>query len=132
MRKTFAVVIITFFIMVVVLTSLASCKGYLPPSADPIVDCVNADQARIKSLLDSFWPSSGAKPDFGKIEAAAIDAGVSIGGCAIAAFVQKYLAPPMGTAVPPPGLANAARDTLERFRGKHANGALFRFKDGDL
>lgn len=119
-------------ILLVLAFVLFACKPYLPPVAGPIVDCVNSDSARIKSLLDSFWPSGGGAPDWSKIEAGAIDAGISIGGCAIASFVQKYLAPPPGTAVPPPELANAARDTLERYRAKHANGAGFRFKDGDL
>lgn len=108
------------------------CKPYLPPNTHPIVDCVNAQRPSIDSLITSFWPKDGGAPDWSKIESVAIDAGITIGGCALAEFVQAYLAPPPGRMAPDDANGVRARDALERYRNKHANNAVFRTADGDL
>lgn len=122
--------LLAFVLALLALTS--SCKPYLPPNTHPYVDCINAERSKIDALIASFWPSSGGAPDWGRIETIAIDAGVSIGGCALAEFVQSYLAPAPGTAAPPPELAVQAKDTLERYRNKHANNASFKTAAGEL
>lgn len=108
------------------------CKPYLPPDVGPFIDCINADRPAIDAMIAGFWPADGSAPDWGRIKDQAITAGVSIGGCALAEFVQRYLAPAPGTAAPPPELALQAKDTLEQYRNKYAGNASFRTKAGDL
>lgn len=122
----------TLILIVSLLILSSSCKPYLPPNTHPYVDCVNGDRSKIDALIAGFWPSDGGAPDWSQIESVAIDAGVSIGGCALAEFVQSYLAPAPGTAAPPPELAVKAKDTLERYRAAHANNASFKTAAGEL
>lgn len=122
----------TLILIVTLLIATSSCKPYLPPNTHPYVDCINGERSKIDALIASFWPADGGAPDFDRIEQVAIDGTVSIAGCALAEFVQSYLAPAPGTAAPPPELALQAKDTLERYRNKHANNASFKTSAGEL
>lgn len=109
---------------------VGGCKPYAPPIAHPIVDCVNADRPAIESLILSFWPKDGGVPNWASVESAAINAGINVGGCAIAEYIQQYTAPKPGTAAPPDGLQ--AVMTLEHYRSITAPDTSFKTKYGSL
>lgn len=102
-------------------------RPYLPPVTHPIVDCAAASLA--DALVVSWFTR---RPSWSQIRNEAIDAGIEIGGCAFAAYLQRYLAPAPGNAAPPPEDAIAAKDAFEQYRNVHALNATFRFRDGDL
>jgi hypothetical protein len=109
---------------------VTSCKPYAPPGPlRPIVDCVNADRGKVVSLVDTLWPFGGPI-DWHVVEQQAIDSGLQIGGCALAEFVQTYLTPKPGNALPVDSAD--ARDTLEHFRATKAGNAVFKTAAGEL
>lgn len=101
-------------------------RPYAPPVTYPIVDC--GAEAGIDALIVSWFTR---RPSWSTIKDEAIDAGVEVGGCAFAKYLDKYLAPAPGTAAPPPEEAVAAKDAFEQYRNKYALNASFRFADGD-
>ncbi len=111
----------------ILLGACPSHKPYLPPVTHPIVDCVA--EASADQLVVS-WLSR--RPGWDVVKDEAITAGITIGGCAFAAYLQKYLAPASGTAVPPPEDALDAKSAFEGYRNVYANNSTFRFKSGDL
>ena len=106
-----------------------SAKPYLPPEVHPIVAGIHVERSPIEKLLMDWMLGSAS---WSKVKDDAITAGVNIGGCALAEYVQRYLAPGVGRKAPPPELAAAARDTLESYRDEYANHATFRTLEGDL
>ena len=119
------------------LIPVLACLSLACPAAEHagkiVIDCVNAERSRIESLIASFAPVlAGERPDWGSIEAQAIAAGQTIGGCALAETVQAYLTPPVGRAAPSGDSGRAARGALEDFRVRHAANATFHTGAGDL
>lgn len=116
------------------LAALASTLGCGAPKAagHAVIDCLAADRAKISALILDLATKN--KPDgtrdWAAIESEAIAAGIEIGGCALAEFVESYLTPSQGVKAPADGLA--ARQTLEDFRARHAGGATFKTKSGAL
>lgn len=103
-----------------------------------VVDCIATDRTRIDALIVSFAPLLvGEQPNWSSIEQQAIAAGETIGGCALAEVVQQFLAPPASAVLPTRAAPNAesglaARAALEDFRTKHAAGATFHSRLGNL
>jgi hypothetical protein len=110
----------------------AGCPG---PGPGPViggavVDCVSADRTKIDSLLAEFTPLlTGGSMDWSMVYQRAKQAGTSIGGCFLAELVQSYLG---GKMAPATGDGWAARQTLEDFRAKEADGATFKTQYGNL
>ena len=122
--------LILILVTLLVLGSSTGCTRYVPPIAHPLIDCVVAANRPAIEQLVTKWIEDA--PAWSDVEVTAANAGTSIGGCARAEFVQWFLAPPAGTAVPPADQAIAARETLERYRNRYANNASFRTAHGDL
>lgn len=111
--------------------SLTACNPSSP--LHPVVDCTVADQAQIQALIAELSPILQAKaPDWTTLEKDAIAAGETIGGCALAAVIQGYLAPKAGVAAPDPLNGQIAHAVLEDYRARYANGSTFRTPHGDL
>lgn len=112
----------------------ASALGCGPArtAGSAVIDCVAADRAKIDALIVDLGTKTrpDGTRDWAAIEADAIGAGVAIGGCALAEFVESYLAPSQGVKAPSDGLA--ARQTLEDFRATKAGGATFKTQHGAL
>ena len=129
-----AVQILALLVGLVAGYSLVGCDKYVRPIAHATIDClaveIRKDIVEFKDQIDPLL--DGQHPDWKLIEARAINAGKTVGGCVLAEAVQRFLAPPAGTAVPPPDDAVAARDVLERFRNKYAGNATFKTASGDL
>lgn len=90
-----------------------------PQPGKAIVDCLAADAAQIGALVAGLGTKTNpdGTRDWAAIAADAIARGVVIGGCALAEFVESYLAPTramVASNAPADGLL--ARQTLERFR----------------
>jgi len=110
----------------------AAC-GAAQHAGPVVIDCLAANRAPIEALILSFAPLiAGDHPDWSTVEQQAIAAGELVGGCALAEVVQAYLAPPPGRMAPAPAPGLAARGALEDFRSKHAGGAAFHTRAGDL
>lgn len=103
------------------------------PAKNPtvtIIDCTKADAAQTAALLDELKPLlAGNSIDWTAVEAKAVSAGETIGGCVLATIVQDTLG---GTKATPVDNSWAARTALEDFRSHHANGAIFHFANKDL
>lgn len=93
------------------------------------VDCTLQSGAQIVAVYDSFKPPAGQKIDWGKVESAAKAAGETIGGCALAQFVQDYLSN-KGAAPSSAQDGQLAKQTLEDFRATVAGGATFKVNVG--
>jgi len=106
--------------------------GPVKTAGNAVIDCVAADRTKIDALIVDL--ATKTKPDgtrdWAAIESEAITAGIEVGGCALAEFVQSYLRPSQGVKAPSDGLA--ARQTLEHFRTSQAGGATFKTKSGAL
>jgi len=97
-----------------------------------VIDCLQQDQAKLVEIVGSLWAVFSGGGSWTDVEAQAIAAGKSLGGCALVEVVQKYLAPPRGRAAPPADQGQAARAALEDFRTKQAGGATFKTAAGML
>jgi hypothetical protein len=89
------------------------------------IDCLKEDQAKLVEIVGTLWSIFAGSGSWTDVEAQAIAAGKSLGGCALAEVVQKYLAPPKGRAAPPADQGRAARQALEDFRTTQVGGATF-------
>ena len=96
------------------------------------IDCLKEDQGKLVEIVGSLWAVFQGGGSWTDVEAQAIAAGKSLGGCALAEVVQKYLAPPKGRAAPPAESGRAARAALEDFRTTQVGGAAFHTSMGDL
>ncbi len=124
---------VALVLLVAMLLGACGSRPYLPPVTHPIIDCAQAQRRPIiDAAVAELWPAGGQAPDIERIKQAAIARGVELGGCIFSAFVQRYLAPAPGTAVPPPECAIAVKDAFEQYRNSHANNATFRHPGGDL
>ena len=95
-----------------------------------VIDCTLADAQQTAALLDELKPILAGNPiNWSAVEEKAINAGETIGGCVLATLVQDALG---GTKATQANTSWAARGALEDFRSKHANGAIFHTKKGDL
>lgn len=106
--------------------STTACTG-IKSASSAIIDCTKANQASIEALILEFRSLlQGNAPDWSAVEARAIAAGETIGGCALAELVTGE--------AKPAGLRSAdqGRATLEDFRARAAGGATFRTARGDL
>lgn len=110
--------------------SLSACPNP-PKPVQIVIDCTKQSHESIESLIAQFAPLLiGNQPDWAAVESKALDAGETIGGCALAEFVNTYLTRRGATVT-----AEAtwlAHDTLEHFRTSHAGGATFHTATGDL
>lgn len=99
-----------------------------------VIDCARQDQARIDALLARFGGLLiGQAPDWAAIGSEALAAGAEIGGCALATFVREHEVPATGRTAPDAEVVQSGRATLEDFRSRHANNAVFRTaKFGDI
>lgn len=115
----------------------ASAPGCGAPKAasTAIVDCLAADATQIDALvadLSSKTNTDGSR-DWAAISADAVASGGVIGGCALAEFVELYLAPTRAMVAPNrPADGLQARQTLEHFRATQAGGATFKTRLGSL
>lgn len=123
MRKITLVVakfITSFMLIFGGVTAPALSTGCKPTYIDPVtgdeVACSTLPQADLDYVLNLGLELALLIPDWGAIQRRAISEGVVRGGCAIAALVDKFLAPPPGIAVPPPEQSIAARESLEAVR----------------
>lgn len=113
--------------------SQTGCKAPVGPVVDKIIDCTAESQSDLVRVIEQMGPLlKGDEPNWTKAKSDALAAGEKIGGCALAWVIQQYMAPPAGTALPPPEQAIKAKETLETFRKEHAGGATFHTKAGDL
>jgi hypothetical protein len=100
-----------------------------------VVDCTVANRDKVEALLAEFAPLlAGDKPDWKAVVDKAVDAGSTIGGCALADLAQRRAAPEAvsrssSTAAPP---TRSARSVFEEFRAEHAHGAVYRTAKGEL
>ena len=93
-----------------------------------IVDCTKANRDKITALeVEMVAALSGA--GWSGVKQRAIDAGLEIGGCALAEVIQSYLA--QGKALAPTDTWQA-RNAFEEYRKNYAGGATFRTAEGDL
>lgn len=97
-----------------------------------VIDCLKEDQAELVALVGSLWSVFASGGSWNDVKDSAIGAGKTLGGCALAEVVQKYLAPPRGRAAPAPEQGRAARRALEEFRDEQAGGATFKTQAGHL
>lgn len=110
----------------VALASTTACTG-VEKAGTAIVDCTKANQASIEALILEFRSLlAGQAPDWAAVEARAISAGETIGGCALAELISGSARPATARSVDP------GRATLEDFRARVAGGATFRTARGDL
>lgn len=119
-----------FGLVALIAVSLPACPNP-PKPVQIVIDCTKQSHESIEALVAQFAPLLiGNSPDWGTVESKALDAGETIGGCALAEFVNTYLTRRGATVT-----AEAtwqAHDTLEHFRTAHANGATFHTAAGDL
>jgi len=131
MSKHLYVVIASLALSATVAFSAAGCST-AKHAGNAVIDCVAADRAKIEATIIELGTKT--KPDgsrdWSAIAADAIANGVEIGGCALAEFVQSYLAPATGVKAPSDSLE--ARQTLEQFRTTKAGGATFKTRLGAL
>ena len=108
--------------LLVAFTLSFSCKPtYIDPVTHDEVACSQLPPADLDYVVTLVATLASMIPDWGAIQARAIQEGVARGGCAIAALVNRYLAPPKGIAVPPPEESIKARDALEAVRKHFGN-----------
>ena len=97
-----------------------------------IIDCLVADRIKIDALITDLGTKT--KPDgsrdWSAIEADALANGIEIGGCAIAEFVETYLAP--APTVKAPSDSVEARQALEHVRATQAGSPSFKTRLGTL
>lgn len=104
--------------------------GSSPGPIATIIDCTVEQQDDLENLLLEFAPLLvNGEPDWDTITGKSIAAGINIGGCALATFVQNYLG---GRKAVPADASWRGYRALEDFRAKHAGGAVFRTARGDL
>jgi len=114
-------------------SQMSCAAGPVIASAGPIaIDCIAQDQGKLVELVGSLWSAFTSGGSWKDVETIAIANGKELGGCAIAAVVQHYLAPPKGRAAPSIESGRQARAALEDFRVTYAGGATFHTRDGDL
>jgi hypothetical protein len=109
-----------------------SCKGTGPGPTivNAVVDCTVQNQAQITALIAQFKTLlSGQLPDWAAIYVQAKQAGIAIGGCALAELVQDYLS--NKTAPPPQADSWTAAATLDKFRHEVAADATFHTAKGN-
>lgn len=125
--------------------SAASC-GAAQHGGAAVINCIGEDIgttpaldvatvlaiANLLATTKTQCTPAGGALDWACVEAAAINHGKVIGGCAISELVQEYLTPAAGRAAPPAESGRAARAALERFRVEHAGGATFHTAAGNL
>lgn len=106
--------------------------GTAKNAGNAVIDCLAADRAKIGATIIDLGTKT--KPDgshdWAAVAADAIANGAEIGGCALAEFVQSYLAPASGVKAPSDSIE--ARQTLEQFRTTKAGGATFKTRFGAL
>jgi hypothetical protein len=96
-----------------------------------VIDCLAEDRARIDTLIADLATrtrSDGTR-DWSAIETDAISAGVTIGGCALAEFIESLLQPQH---VEASSDDTQARQTFEHFRSTQAGNATFKTRLGTL
>lgn len=125
---------------------IASC-GAAQRAGHDVIDCTGGSAPGVAvNIFDTMRAWAAPKEqggcadattfDWNCIESKAFSKGIVTGGCALAEFVQSYLAPAYGRAAP--GIeggvdqAARARSTLEHFRATAAGGATFHTGAGDL
>ena len=105
--------------------------GPVPVIADAVIDCTLGDaRPSIDALIMELAPLVTLdSPDWYAVYQRAKKAGKTIGGCALAEIVQRYLG---GRSAAPESESWKARSTLDEFRATEAGGATFRTSYGDL
>lgn len=96
-----------------------------------VIDCLAADRAKIDTLIADLATrtrSDGTR-DWNAIETDAVSAGVAIGGCALAEFIESLLHP---SHVEASSDDTQARQTFEHFRSTQAPNATFKTRLGTL
>ncbi|HEX3763178.1 MAG TPA: hypothetical protein VHW23_31005 [Kofleriaceae bacterium] len=106
--------------------------GPAKTAGNAVVDCLAADRTKIDALIADFETKtrSDGTRDWGAIEADALSAGVTIGGCALAELVETILQPAARAATSSDGAA--ARQTFEHFRSTEAGNATYKTRLGTL
>lgn len=91
-----------------------------------VIDCTKADAGQIAAVLAGFAPLlRGSAPDWKAVEANAIAAGTTIGGCALQELWESYTSPKLALTGMSDGRGAVAQVVLEDFRTNHAGGATF-------
>lgn len=112
----------------IAIAACGACGGAQRAGA-AVIDCTKASQPAIAAVLAEMEPLLHLKsPDWGAVERRAIDAGVTIGGCALVALVTRT--EPRQALTVLPAQPSEGQATLERFRERVAGGAMFRTAGG--
>lgn len=106
--------------------------GSVKNPGSTVIDCLAADRAKIDTLIADLagkTRSDGTR-DWGAIESDAVSAGVTIGGCALAEFIQTLVQP--AQKIQASSDDTTARQTFEHFRSTQAPNATFKTRLGTL
>lgn len=127
------ILIVALFLSLVVGACSSACTGMasVPVAAGgALVKCAGENADEIAEMVSRL----GEDPiDWDKVTAAAVDAGLSIGGCAFAILVDRYIrGRSLTTSLTMVTDAWSARRAFEHYRSSHANGAVFQTPFGDL
>jgi hypothetical protein len=122
-----------FTALIIVIAGVGATGCGAPQVAGHVViDCISGDRAKIDATIADLGTKT--KPDgsrdWSAIEADAIASGIEIGGCALAEFVEAYLAPAKSVKAPSDSLE--ARQALEHVRATQAGGPSFKTRLGTL
>jgi hypothetical protein len=121
------------FVSAFTLVTAAGAIGCGSPRnpGNAVIDCLAADHTRIDALIAEL--GTRTKPDgtrdWSAIESDAISAGVVIGGCALAEFIETLLTPAQHVQTSDD---TQARQTFEHFRSTQAGNATFKTRLGTL
>lgn len=97
-----------------------------------VIDCLAADRAKLDTLISDLGTRTrpDGTRDWSAIEADALSAGVVIGGCALAEFIETILKPSQPVQAASDDLV--AHQTFEDFRSTRAGNATFKTRLGTL
>lgn len=116
-------------------TLIASCgpgkQPVGPVVINGIIDCTVDSGGQIAELIKAFRPKDGHGVNWSDVYEKAKAAGESVGGCALAIFIQDYMTSSTYASTEGYGGADATA-TLERFRTEVAHGATFHTAKADL
>ncbi len=131
-------IVLTFICFYTIVTMGSACNTAAVKHAEAAaIDCTKADREAIISTAASFVgpEATGQEPDWAAIEAKALAAGLTIGGCALAEFVHDYTAKPVKAGLKPGEVVVDRRwlaaATLEHFKAHQTSPVKFHTVAGD-
>jgi hypothetical protein len=122
------------FVSAFTLVTAAGAIGCGPArnAGNTVIDCLAADHAKIDAVIADLGTRTrpDGTRDWSAIETDAISAGVVIGWCALAEFIETVLQPSQH--VQAASADTQARPTFEHFRSTQAGNAAFKTRLGTL